>query len=220
MTYDGLPAASGGAHGLRTRRPSAAYAKVRSFLAACTEPAAEPTLSLQVWAGGTEEATERWRGLAADLLGGPRRSERTHREWGVRPDRLDAVLDALDDAGPADVTRYDRSLACLVLNAPVRLVAAEGGASYAGVSAEATGRFATDGYGRVLGASGVRATLGTAASSLSLWLSLPDDERLKAAAARVQEHAPVRLSAKHWRRWTLTRDGSGYRSARLASPLG
>ncbi|WP_208719882.1 hypothetical protein [Amycolatopsis circi] len=40
VTYDGLPAASGGAHALRTRKPSAVHTKVHAFLNACTTPLA------------------------------------------------------------------------------------------------------------------------------------------------------------------------------------
>ncbi|GAA1024880.1 MULTISPECIES: hypothetical protein [Amycolatopsis] len=218
VTYDGLPAASGGAHALRIRKPSAAHAKVRAFLDACTEPVGASALTFQLWAGGPGERTQRWQEIAAELLGGPRRTVRTHREWGVREDSVRAVLDALDAAGPEDVTQYSRSLACLVLNIPVRLVDAGTREPYAGVSTEDTAGFAVDGYGRTLGASGVRATIGSASCSLSLWLSFPGDDRLDAAAAQVRENAPVRLSAKHWRRWTPRRDGTGYRSVKIPSP--
>ncbi|MBF6258516.1 hypothetical protein IU468_19630 [Nocardia farcinica] len=38
VTYDGLPAASGGAHRLRTRNPRLAWEAVQSFLDACVLP--------------------------------------------------------------------------------------------------------------------------------------------------------------------------------------
>ena len=128
------------------------------------------------------------------------------------------MLAALDAATPVDVTSHGRPLAVLAVNAPVRLLDPSSGTRYVGVSPEATGGFAVDGYGRTLGVSGVRATFGTTASSLSLWLSFPGDERLADAAAHVQAHVPVRLSAKHWRRWSAARSGNGYRSVRIPSP--
>lgn len=81
------------------------------------------------------------------------------------------------------MTAYGHPLASLVLTADVRLLDPATGAPDEDISAEAFGRFAVDGYGRMLGASGVRASIGTTASSLSLRLSLPGDDRLPAEAA-------------------------------------
>ncbi len=218
VTYDGLPTASGGAHGMRVRRATTAHAAVGAFLATCAEPAGAVSCTFRVWAGGPEHRSTHWRELAMSVLGGPRRTDRTHSEWHVRGDRIDAMLAALDAATPVDVTPHGRPLAALALNAPVRLLDPSSGTPYAGVSPEATGEFAVDGYGRTLGASGVRSTFGTTASALSLWLSFPGDERLADASAHVRAHVPVRLSTKHWRRWSPTRSGNGYRSARIPSP--
>ncbi|MCZ9329416.1 hypothetical protein [Nocardia farcinica] len=110
-------------------------------------------------------------------------------------------------------------LASLVWDAQVRLLDPRTGEPHQDVSPETFARFPVDGYGRVLGASGVRASIGTTASSISLWLSLPADDRLAAAARHLQHHLPVRLSPKHWRRWRPTRDGSSYRSTKTPSPL-
>ncbi|MFJ8689665.1 hypothetical protein [Micromonospora wenchangensis] len=218
VTYDGLPAASGGAHGMRVRRAAAAHAGVVAFMTRCVEPVGTVSCTFRVRAGGCEHRSAHWRELVTGILGGPRRTDRTHWEWGVRDDRIDGLLAALDAATPVDVTPHGHSLAALVVNAPGRLIDPSSGAPYVGVSPEAAGEFAVDGYGRTLGASGVRATFGTAASSLSLWLSFPGDERLADAAAHVQAHVPVRLSAKHWRRWSPARPGNGYRSVRIPSP--
>lgn len=92
-------------------------------------------------------------------------------------------------------------------------------APYERIDADTFGRFPVDGYGRLLGASGVRAAFGTTASSLSLWLALPADDRLHDAAAHVQKHLPFRMSTKHWRRWSATKDGQSYRASKIASPL-
>ncbi|WP_449281860.1 hypothetical protein [Leucobacter sp.] len=219
VTYDGLPASAGGAHSLRTRRPSAAHAQVQSFLDACTRTEQPPALRFQLWAGGDDARAGQWEEFARGLLGGPRNSARTHREWSVRDEHAGAILGALDEAGADDVTRYGRSLAVLIVTAPTRLVDPDAGEPYPGVAAADTARFAVDGYGRVLGDSGIRAAIGTTSSSLSLWLAFPADDRLGPAALHVQAHAPVRLSTKHWRRWEPMRTGDGYRSTRIPSPL-
>lgn len=218
VTYDGLPAASGGAHGMRTKKVAAAAASVEAFLEASTEPAGSASRTFRVWTSGPEDRLAHWRELATGALGGPRRRDRTHWEWHVRDDLAGDMVAALGAATPADVTAHGHSLAALVTNAPVRLIDPASGTPYVGVTPEATGAFEVDGYGRTLGASGVRATFGTTASALSLWLSFPGDERLTAAAEHVRAHAPVRLSAKHWRRWSPTRSGSGYRSVRIPPP--
>ena len=78
VTYDGLPAASGGAHGLRVRRAATAHAGVDAFLSTCVEPIGAVSRTFRVWAGGPEHRSAHWRELAASVLGGPRRTDRTH----------------------------------------------------------------------------------------------------------------------------------------------
>lgn len=218
VTYDGLPAAAGGAHSLRTKRPAQALDRVHTFLDACTTPLGAPTWGFQVAAGGAPDETERLIAAATDALGGPRRRSRTHTTWNVRPDTVAAALAVLDAAGPA-VTTYGGALGALTLSAAVDLVDPAHGTPYVGMGADAYGGFAVDGYGRLLGQSGVRATVGTSASSLSLWLNLPGDSRLEAGARHVQDNLSFKLSGKHWRRWVPTRAGDGWRSVKLASPL-
>lgn len=218
VTYDGLPAASGGAHALRVRRPTAAFERVDAFLTQCTLPEGDTSFGYRLWVGGAADRTGRWQQWAASALGGVRRTQPSYREWNVRADNVVTVLEELETADADDVTRHGGSLVTLSRSTAVRLMDPATGVAYVDVNTAASGGFAVDGYGRVLGASGVRATFGSAGSTMSLWLSFPGDERLAAAAAHVQAHAPVRLSAKHWRRWTVT-GADGYRSARTPSPL-
>ncbi|MFJ6530942.1 hypothetical protein [Microbacterium sp. NPDC091662] len=219
VTYDGLPASAGGAHSLRTKKPRSAYEGVQAFLDAAGRTIGAPEMSFQVWAGGPPDVAGRFESFAAAHLGGPQSRQRTHTRWRVRSDDVDATLDALSGADSEAVTEHGHPLASLVWNAQVALVDPATRAPYEGIDTDAFGRFAVDGYGRLLGASGVRATFGTTASSLSLWLAFPADDRLHDAAAHVQKHLPVRLSAKHWRRWRATKDGKSYRATKITSPL-
>ena len=220
VTYDGLPVSAGGAHGLRSQSPRKAYEQVHSFVAAAALPQTDPTLTFQLWAGGAAGASERLASFAAEQLGGPQRRQRTHTQWRVRADTVDAVLDELNAAGADAVTEHGHPLASLAWSAPVALLDPATGAPYAGIDADTFNAFEVDGYGRVLGASGIRATFGTTRSSLSLWLNFPGDDGLHAAARHVQAQLPIRLSAQHWRRWRPTRDGSSYRSTKIPSPAG
>lgn len=219
VTYDGLPASAGGAHSLRAKNTRKAYESVQAFLDATVLTVGAPEMFFQLWAGGPPEITDCFEAFAAAHLGGPQNRQRAHTQWRVLPENVDATLDALSSVDTRAVTRYGHPLASLVWSAPVALIDPVKGAPHEGIDADAFGRFAVDGYGRLLGASGVRATFGTTASSLSLWLAFPADDRLRDAAAHVQSHLPFRLSTKHWRRWHATKDRQSYRATKIASPL-
>lgn len=218
VTYDGLPAAAGGAHALRVKNPADARARVARFLDACTQPAGPQRWAFQVATGGDPDASDGLRAVATERLGGPSRRAQTHTEWAVRDDAVDEILAVLADAGP-QTTRYGAPLAALTQSVAVHLLDPGTGEPWSDLDPETFGGFAVDGYGRLLGASGVRATYGTSGSTLSLWLNLPADERLVPAAQHLQQHLPVKLSTKHWRRWAPTRAGDGYRSTKVSSPL-
>ena len=109
VTYDGLPVASGGAHGLRARHPRAAWTAVQSFIDACLLPVATPTMSLRVWRSGPEPAREELIAFATRALGGPRSQDRTSMEWRLRPQAVDDVLVAIDAAGTAMPGNVSRS---------------------------------------------------------------------------------------------------------------
>ncbi|MFC9514541.1 hypothetical protein ACFTSD_02295 [Nocardiaceae bacterium NPDC056970] len=219
VTYDGLPASAGGAHSLRVKHPDKAFQGVRGFAEACTEPVSSETWVFRVASGGPSAATEQLVALATERLGGPRHRARTHTEWNVALDAVNPALDVIAAAGPDAVTSHGHSLAALTCSMRIRLLAPSTRAPYPDITPDAFGRFAVDGYGRMLGASGARATIGTVASSLSLWLNLPADDRLSPAARHVQDHLPFRLSAKHWRLWRPTSNGDGYRSSKIPSPV-
>lgn len=219
VTYDGLPASAGGAHALRVKNPRTAYASVQAFAAAAVLPIGDPKLTFRLSAGGPPEISERLEAFAAAQLGGPKRRQRTHTDWRVGVDDVEATLAVVADAGSRAVTAYGHPLASLAWTAEVALVDPATGTPYRGINADSFGRYPVDGYGRILGTSGIRATFGTTASTLSLWLAFPADDRLHDAAAHVQQQLPFRLSAKHWRRWRAQNDGSSYRATKIASPV-
>lgn len=219
VTYDGLPASAGGAHSLRAKRPDKAFGHLQGFMDACVEPVSSLSWVFRIAAGGAPAATESLVARASERFGGPRHRARTHTEWNVRPEFVDDALEVLAAAGPDAVTTHGSSLAALTCSTQVRLVDPDVGGAYPDITADAFGGFAVDGYGRLLGDSGIRATLGTAGSALSLWLNLPADRRLSPGVRHLQDNLPFRLSAKHWRLWRPTRAGDSYRSTRIPSPL-
>ncbi|MGW6655869.1 hypothetical protein [Rhodococcus sp. NPDC055024] len=219
VTYDGLPASAGGAHSLRAKRPDRAFECLRTFVESCTEPVSLPSWTFEIYKGAPQVPTEQLSSLATELFGGPRHKAPTHTEWNVASGSVNEALDALVAVGPEAVTAYGRSLAALTYSARVRLLDPDTSAPYPDVTPDAFGRFAVDGYGRLLGDSGIRATFGNAASSLSLWLNLPADDRLSPGARHLQDHLPFRLSTKHWRLWRPNRSGDSYRSNKIPSQV-
>ncbi|MDZ7917184.1 MAG: hypothetical protein U5O16_36030 [Rhodococcus sp. (in: high G+C Gram-positive bacteria)] len=217
VTYDGLPGSAGGAHSLRVKRPDVAFRRLQTFLESCTEPVSLPSWTFEIYKSGPSEPTAQLSLFATELFGGPRYKAQTHTEWNVPPGSVNEALDAL--VGCDAVTTHGRSVAALTYSVPVRLIDPNTRAPYPDITPDACGRFAVDGYGRTLGESGIRATLGNAASSLSLWLNLPADERLSSGARHLQDHLPFRLSAKHWRLWRPNRSGDSYRSNKIPSPV-
>lgn len=178
VTYDGLPGSAGGAHSLRAKHPDEAFQRLQSFVNACAEPVSSASWAFEIFAGGPPASTEQLVALATERFGGPRHRGQTNTEWNVSPESVNYALDALIAVGPDAVTTHGRSLAALTYSTPVRLIDPDAHAPYPDITPDAFGRFAVDGYGRLLGDSGIRATLGTTTSSLSLWLNLPADQRL------------------------------------------
>ncbi|WP_336653200.1 MULTISPECIES: hypothetical protein [unclassified Leucobacter] len=218
VSYDGLPAASGGAHGMRIARVDRAMAAVDAFVDACLEPSGDPRWTFQVLgrpaaSGGAYEQALR------EALGGPARTEAARRVWRVPAERAAEAAALLDPKLPGALRAPTGQRASLVRTLSGRLTDPATGRPDPELDPARFGEDPIDGYGRRLGVSGVRASFGTAGSKLSLWLTLPADERLVPAARHLQEHLPFRLSAKQWRRWVPLRSGAGYRSTRIADPL-
>ena len=77
------------------------------------------------------------------------------------------------------------------------------------------GRFETT-SGIVLGRSSTQLIL-QARRSIGLTLTIPmvSDEELREIVPWLQAELPMVLSAKHWSRWTVTKNGSSYRGRKV-----
>ncbi|MFB6393312.1 hypothetical protein AAFH96_09355 [Polymorphospora sp. 2-325] len=76
VTYDGLPAASGGAHALRVKKPRLVWQAVQSFVDAGSVTVGNPTVTLRLRRGDMPEVSSRLREFAAVAMGGPRTQDR------------------------------------------------------------------------------------------------------------------------------------------------
>ncbi|MEB4613573.1 hypothetical protein [Leucobacter sp. M11] len=218
VTYDGLPASAGGAHGLRGRDPRAAAERVDAFLTACfrVDDPQDPVLRLRAGERDSAQDTAAIAAAVRGRFGEPRVSADAAAEWLI-PDTPQGLGDALTLIAAA--VRAEHSGLDLVRTWSGRLLDPQTRRPYAGISAADFGDYAVDGSGRLLGESGVRATIGSGRSSISLWLNLPGDERFRPGVKHLAEHLPITLSPHHWRRWQATRDGLDYRFFREPSPV-
>lgn len=217
VTYDGLPVSAGGAHGMRTRDPRAAFTTATAFVSERLSADGPSDVRFRIFSGGGDDEA-RLQEFALERLGGPASSQRAFRDWNVAATAVDDVITALATIAPGARTAHGGPVAVMAFDAVGTLRDPATGRAWSqdeGIEASAI-----DGYGRSLGTSAVRTTLGTSGSSMSLWLSFPADERLTTAATFVQSGLPFRLSAKHWRRWRPAKTGNGWLSSREASPLG
>lgn len=219
ITYEGLPAANGGAHALAGRDPLAAADRIEDFLAACLriDRAADAVLHIDALAEASAQDTAAIESALRGRFGEPSDQDAFGAEWAV-PEAPKDRADALTLVAAA--ARAGHPGLSLRLAWTGRLLDPETAEPYPGISAAEFGDFEADGSGRLLGASEVRASIGSGRSTIGLWLNLPADERLAPAVAALSEALPIRLAAHHWKRWQPTRDGSAYRFFQEPSPLG
>jgi hypothetical protein len=211
VVYDGLPISSGGAHGLGRVSARGAHAAWLRFLDRCTDP-----LPVACWFDFP--ATP---GLSADrdivlrIEGEFPRSENARHV--VAANRIDDALSLFESFEPLPVNASGMAPVWLWFTADFRLRSPASSRVWPGQDPARFGDFETPG-GIRLGASSTRLIL-QAKRSLGLSLSIPEasDTDLAEIVPWLQAALPMRLSSKHWTRWTLTNSGRTYRGARIAT---
>jgi hypothetical protein len=137
-------------------------------------------------------------------------------EW----DRVEDALSIFESLEPLPTNRWGMAPIWLWFTADFRLRSPRDGRVWPAQDPELFGHFQTPG-GVTLGASSIRLIL-QARRSIGLSLSVPraTDDDLMEVVPWVQAALPMRLSAKHWTRWTLARNGRSYRGRRITPPQG
>ncbi|MFE6735973.1 hypothetical protein [Microbacterium sp. NPDC057650] len=217
VTYDGLPISKGGAHSMGTRQAARGFAQFEEFLAASVVTDAEVRWELTaIFSARPAEMSPVEQAIVGAL--GNRSSRDTVIDgWNVPERKLDDALALLDVKRSPELKAPPHLRVTLMGTVSGVARDPETGRGYAGVSPDACGGFVVDGYRTPLGAVSTRVSLGQHSARLSLFVSLPGDGRLAAAAQHVQQHLPFALSEKHWKRWVPAADG--YRAKRQGSPL-
>lgn len=231
VSYDGLPIASGGGHGLGRLTAQQAWEATSRFIRGCTTASLPSRLSLSINSVEDTEPglSDRLRESAVAALGlHPSPHDRrgygnvvgSTLLWHLSPDQVAAAVGWRESLGPL---RPDwlGGPALVSMDFRIRFRKAEdgeelpfqGSASYLGQ--------AYDGYGVVLGESGCRLNLG-ARSTLSVLFFLPFEDLGPEAweyVAFLQERLPFRMSPKHWKHWRLTKKRTSYVGHKISRPV-
>lgn len=229
ISYDGLPIASGGGHGLGRIGARAAFDAVERFLAACTKTTApvrvtitvrfedhtQPTLIAALHASAASQLGVRLDEVDQNMYGGT-----MVQRWPVSTKRAADTLEWLAGAKGLPKTPLGDA-ASVALDYDLRLKAMKGSAALPFQKPDNYCCQAYDGYGVKLGRSGCRIVLGESRSSMSAILFLPFEEpgpELWQYARFLQSHLPFRFSHKHWKHWRLTRKGNSYVGRHIEAP--
>jgi hypothetical protein len=209
VAYDGLPISSGGAHALGRISPRQALMSWRGFLGACTQPS-----PITCWFDlpMTPELAVEPAVVARLSAAFP---DRTRDRFPVPEDRIDQAVDLIESIEPQPTNQWGMAPVWLWLTADFQLLTPDGSGVWPGQDPGRFGRFQTP-AGVRLGASSTRLVV-QARRSLGLTLSIPEasDADLQRLVPWLQSHLPMRLSAKHWTRWTLTKNGRTYRGKKI-----
>lgn len=194
VTYDGLPISSGGAHSLGRMSRRVAFSATLEFLETCTEPLGQPEYTVTV-----HDVPElpRQTHLESELENRFGRG----RILVLSPDEVPEVLDFLDEADPQPTNQWGMAPIWFRATTRFRLLDPVTGTALPGQNVQLEEQV---GY-----RNEVRLSLDNAAR-LGITFCIPDADPglLSRLLPSLQEHAPCKLSPKHWRSWTPTKVGT------------
>lgn len=210
MTYIGLPISSGGAHSLGRLAAREAFERTTGFLHTCTEPAEPATCTLI-------------RTSAPELVPDPQIDARLTSQFGEGPrvhvpwERVCDALEFIESIRDQPVNPWGMAGYWMQVDATFRVLSPISLQPLPGQSAQ---RYNGVEYAwnAPLGTSALKLSLHNSAS-LAINLCIPDTEGddLSQVVSWLQEHLPMRFSAKHWKRWTPTRS-DGFKGRQLPAP--
>lgn len=208
VVYDGLPISSGGAHGLGRISVRRAHSSWATFLETYGSDVAE---SCYFDFPNTPELTAEPDVRSAVAEAFPA-SGRKHE---VPSDRVREALDLMTALEPQPTNPWGMAPVWLCFSAEFVLRRPTGGV-WPDQERERFGFFETP-TGVRLGRCVANLNI-EAKRSMGLLLSVPNvtDEEAAELAQWLQADLPFRLSAKHWSRWTLTKNGRTYRGRKIA----
>ena len=220
VVYDGLPISGGGAHGLGRISPRDALRSWIRFLEERT--VAAPIKARFDFPQTPGIRVERRLLKLIENAFGQRSMRLVTRALGQPPMSIEVPSSGFDDAvalfeslEPLPTNDYGMAPVWLWFTADFQMRSPNGPGVWPGQAPANFGDFRTP-NGIVLGASSTRLIL-EARRAMGLSLSIPraSDADLQAVVPWLQAELPMKLSSKHWTRWTLARDGHSYRGRKL-----
>lgn len=215
ITYDGLPISSGGAHSLRHKGFVKTFEALQNFVNSISLQREASSVTLELFDPGNGGYTH-FLALTSefDFKFGRKQvrqiGEYRGYQWEVNPIDLRPLISELERLRPIPNAGYaGRSL---VVHVYWNLVIADSlGVPLPFQTRDEYLKYDID-FKRYLGESFMYARI-SETSTANLFLSLPFEEVTESAielVKRIQEHFPARLSSKHWKRWTLAKNGKSY----------
>ncbi len=226
ITYDGLPISSGGAHKLRTRGFVETAQSLSDFVSSVCVDSKPSNLTLELVNGGDVEE-KKFSRLYNDACSqyGLKKFTRglgdyVGHQWGLDVNTLHEIAARLEELRPIALAGYAGWQ--VVLHATWEL-------KFRDKDAQSPIPYQTRlDYNEFevrwqvfLGESGMYARI-SEKSTAAIFLSLPFEDVSSDCvelAKRVREAFPGRLSSKHWKRWSLTKRGTGYVGRKIAAPF-
>jgi len=225
ITYDGLPVSAGGAHRLRGKDRSAAWARILGFLTSFTTYEKPDDVRLLLAEGPRIDHAfvSRAHRHATHAFGPAKRrlaiagavEEREHR-WALTAGDVDECLELMQSLEPFP-SHWRGAPLVLAIGAAFRLCDPDSGVVFPAQDPELYGRQEIGGLG-LLGLSRIHLRLGTT-STCALFLSLPFTEAtqvVRAYARRIDQSLPFRLSKAHWSRWQVNAGGTRFYRRRIS----
>jgi len=224
ITYDGLPISSGGAHSLRQKGFVNTFEALQGFVDLLSLEQEASSVTLELFDLGSEgytyflslssEFDEKYNRKQGRQIGDYHGSQ-----WEVEPPKLSPLIHDLEGLRP--IPNAGHAGRSLVVHAYWNLVFADSnGNQLPFQSRKEYLQFDID-FQRYLGESFIYARI-SETSTAHLYLSLPFEEvndEARLLVNRIQEHFPARLSTKHWKRWTLTKNGKSYVGRKIPGPI-
>lgn len=209
ITYDGLPASSGGGHRIRGKNPMTSWLRARQFIKTFANISTESHY-IEFYRG-CKAAKQFLPAMRRQFGYFPRRDNISVGEkcyiWRLGREQAMSAARWMEEISP--LPDHWLGPIRLVHDAQYKLIDPDTREDLPNQRADHDFQ---DGYGHMTSLSNFRLSM-TNKVTLSLWLVLPfteETEGFENYVRRLADEAPFKLSSKHWKRWQYSKAGNLY----------